>query len=110
VRIAPIEAAHFPKAAGEFPPALGLTGLGAAKAENVPARWFTAEIVIEADHALDFGARDIEDLGNQGIGLFGNVAEAFHQTMERGQEPAFASGLFFENGARLGAVPAWFHL
>ena len=42
-----------------------LAGLGAAQVHHVPAAALGAEIVIESDHAVDFGPRQIELLGDQ---------------------------------------------
>ena len=42
-----------------------LAGLGAAQVDHVPAAALGAEVVIESDHAVNFGARQVELIGDQ---------------------------------------------
>ena len=67
-----------------------LAGFGAAQLEDVPAGRRAAEIVIEADDAVDLGAGDIESLGDQRLGGFVDIAEFLLQSVQDRQQRTFA--------------------
>ena len=47
-----------------------------------------AEVVVERDHAMDFGASQIHLAGNDWNGVFRDIAEFFLDTMKYWQESA----------------------
>ncbi len=52
-----------------------LAGLGPAQAHGMPAGARMAEVVIERDHAVHFGAGQIEPLGHRGNGRRGDKSQ-----------------------------------
>ena len=69
----------------EFLAAHGLTGFGAAKLQHPAIDRRAAEIVIEADHAKGFGARDVQRIGDQRDGAIVDVAELLLQIVQNWQ-------------------------
>ena len=67
----------------------GLAGFGAAQLEHVTPRRVFAKVVIEGDDAVDFGARDIQRLGDNRLGGPVDVTERRLQGMKDRQQRAF---------------------
>ncbi len=67
--------------------AQGLTGFGAAKLQLPAVHGRAAEVVVEADHAQRFGARDVQRIGyqrNRGVVNVTKVLLQFVQDRQRG--------------------------
>ena len=77
-----------------------LTGLGAADLDVVPAARRAAELVIESQHAIDFGARAIERVGDHRERQVGDVAELMLQIVEDLQQLVRAVAMRCANFAR----------
>ena len=71
-----------------------LAGFGAAQLEHMAAGRRAAEVVIEGDDAVHFGARDVQRLGDQRLGRFIDVAELLLQGVQDRQQRAFAIQAF----------------
>ena len=59
-----------------------LAGFGAANLDVVPAAGRAAELMIERQHAIDFRARAIERVGDDGQRHIGDVTEVMLQIVE----------------------------
>ena len=68
-----------------------LTGFRAANLDDMPSGGFAAKIVIEADHAMHFSAREIENLRNQPNGRVADIAEMLIQGVQDRQQRSFQS-------------------
>ena len=80
-------------ARGERVAAGRLAGFGAAQLEHVAAGRLAAEIVVEGDDAMHFGARDIQRFGDQRLGGFVDVAELLLQGVQDRQQRAFKAAV-----------------
>src|SRR5262249_49851096 len=59
-----------------------LAGFGPADLDHVPAVRLPAEVVIEADHALHVGTREVQHIGNDDDGLVVDMAETVIDRMQ----------------------------
>ena len=80
---------------GELFPAHGLTGLGAADLDDVAARRRAAEVGVEGDDAVDFGAGQVQGLGDGLHRLGRNTAQLVLDRVQHRQQRA---GLVLEAG------------
>ena len=73
---------------GELFPAHGLTGLGAADLDDVAARRRAAEVGVEGDDAVDFGAGQVQGLGDGLHRLGRNTAQLVLDRVQHRQQRA----------------------
>src|ERR1700722_11857852 len=78
----------------------------------MPARRLVTEIMIEGEHAVDFGARQIQgrcDHGNRGLR---HIAEGFLQCVQDHQRRTFKASMFGDDLGAVGGIPgfvSWHH-
>src|SRR3546814_16936648 len=73
--MAPVEAEAVERVAGQRLAAHRLAGFGAAQLEHMLAGRSAAEIMVEADDAVDFGARQVQRSSHSEQGRIGQLAE-----------------------------------
>ena len=77
----------------------GLAGFGAANFQTVTAGGLAAKIVVEAQHAVDFGVGEVQGAGDERDGGFIDVAELVLQGVEDRQQ-ATGQALEFLNARK----------
>ncbi len=91
-----------PRVFGQGFAADGLAGLGAADANHVAARRLLTEVVVVTDHAVDFGARQVQRRGDRRNRVGRNVAEGVLHLMQHGQQRARLLAMGVEDAAKDG--------
>ena len=66
-----------------------LAGFGAAEFDDAAPGGLVAKVVVETDHAVDFGAGEIERVGDDGDRVARNETELGLQRVQDRQERAF---------------------
>ena len=92
----------------QFLDAAGLAGLGAADLHLGAQVRFIEEIVVEADDAVDIGARQIEPLGDQRLALCVDTAEFLLHVVQDRQQGSLAAVVFGDDLADLFGLAAHF--
>ena len=83
------------------------TGLGTAYLNDVEAGWFAAKVGVKADHALYFGARQIERAGDHRQCFVRHVAEAVLDGVQHGQGGARKGTVRVDQGVEAGLGGQW---
>jgi hypothetical protein len=83
-----------------------LAGLGPAELNAVPARRMAAKIMIKADSAVNFGARQVQRIGHHRHNVLVDIAEPVEQRMKDWQSRAVAVCQACHNGRSFTFIPS----
>ncbi len=87
--------------------ARSLAGFGAAQFQHMAAGGLVAEVMIEGEDAMDFGARQIERRGDHRNRRLRHIAERFLQRVQDHQRRAFGLVMFGDDLGAARLVPGF---
>src|SRR5690606_10572102 len=109
-RLVEIDAEQLAGCESELVSAHCLAGLGATELQHMSARGRVPEVVVEGDHAMNLGSRQVEFVGNDRLDLFRDEAELALESVEDRQHRAFQMLHLADDGARAFGISAARHM